>query len=1086
MKNNVIEVNSNQASFSDNLFTFEGAVITYEVSAKLPLDVSKVIHIIIDALCTATNEPNNEKIKNLADILDKINNASNGKREASLLLIRALAVDGLIENSANHAQIERKIVSLIEAGAPDICKYLKVFEKKQTYEKYSMLQSAHSMLCSSLETFRALPDTLEEINKLKPDILKALRPGPGANYLSLYNISLFKGKVETLTDQVSNLVDCLDSSFMTRFENLKSTLSEFEALCLNSPSFLTVQYLNIYIDRLKTGLKQIEANSSDRCKCDLTPRRASPYFAEKRYPLHQVDKYLTICIPMINSGPGVAIAAVVELDCGASESFYLDTNAIQIGDIPPGEFAISFKGLVNNEATSVKMVVQITWQELFGVTKTTIFNLVLLSQNSSIDWHKLDQTDPYSLEVAENTTFVGRAAKVQAIANRLLKSQMTSSYITGQKRVGKTSLAKAVLRHLSNIDRPEKYESLYLEYGEFCGVDAAGTFRTLGEAIYTWLIDFMHLEQPISKPNFDDSLAPLNGLARRLEAQSPNMRFIIVLDEFDEIPPELYRYGPLAEAFFANLRTLASRKNLAFLLVGGEQMPFIIGAQGDQLNKFVREPLDYFSRSNEWTDYLELVTGPAKNTLNWEEPAVSTLFNLTNGHPYFTNHLCAKLFTNAVNERDTEIIAGDVKHALQTLVSELDVNSFAHFWKDGIDAVREQAILVELKRLRVLVALGRALRAGERNISSLRKHIKGLRLKEHEIRPVVDDFCRRDIMKENGDELILTLKLFERWLEDVGITKLISSTLSDELENELEEAEDLAFVKSLELEQVTKTWALYRGQCVTSENLRAWISQVKDFHEQRLLFKLSQHLKFVSIPQISELLKYAHIRVNRKILTTPIRETKIEKRRDLFLTYLDGPGKSGNQYARLYAKENGILLDCVQEPYKLNRFLEDKDGSTERPSAIVLIDDIIGSGRTLSEGLTHFIAKYKNLFQEHEIPLLVIVLYSTQEGEEVVTKILNTYKDINATLDVCEYLGNEVYAFPSEGVGFWKDATERNIAKALCTKLGSGLYKDPLGYASQGLLLTFPDTCPNNTLPIFHRAKSGEKNWNPLFARPVS
>ena len=492
MKNNIKDEYSNQASFSDSLLAFEVAVIDFEASAKLPLDVSKVIHIVIEALCTATNEPNIEKIKNLSDILDKVQKANNGKREAALLLIRALAVDGLVENSANHLQIERKIVSLIEGGAPDICKHLKVAEKKQTYEKYSVFQSAHSMLCSNLDTFRTLPNSLEELNKLKPDILKALRPGPGANYLTLYNMPLFKGKIETLSDQISNLLDCLDSSFMTRFENLRSTLNEFEVLCLNAPSFLTKEYLNSYIFSLKAGLKQLEANSSDRCKCELTPRRTSPYFAEKRYPLHQVDRYLIISIPMTNSGPGVAIGAVVELDCGASDSFYLDTNVIHLGDILPGEFAISFKGLVNKIATSVKMVVQITWHELFGATKSTIFNLDLLSQNSTIDWQKLDQTDPYSLEVAENTTFVGRAAKVQAIANRLLKSQMTSSYITGQKRVGKTSLAKAVLRHLTNIDRPEKYETLYLEYGEFCGVDAAGTFRTLGEAIYTWLIDFLN------------------------------------------------------------------------------------------------------------------------------------------------------------------------------------------------------------------------------------------------------------------------------------------------------------------------------------------------------------------------------------------------------------------------------------------------------------------------------------------------------------------------------------------------------------------------------------------------------------------
>lgn len=107
--------------------------------------------------------------------------------------------------------------------------------------------------------------------------------------------------------------------------------------------------------------------------------------------------------------------------------------------------------------------------------------------------------------------------------------------------------------------------------------------------------------------------------------------------------------------------------------------PFIIGAQGDQLNKFVREPLDYFSRSDEWTDYVELVTGPVKNSLNWEESALNELFSVTNGHPYYTKLLSAKVFSTAVAQRDTEIIASDIRHALNSRISELDTNAFAHF-----------------------------------------------------------------------------------------------------------------------------------------------------------------------------------------------------------------------------------------------------------------------------------------------------------------------------------------------------------------------------------------------------------------------
>lgn len=163
--------------------------------------------------------------------------------------------------------------------------------------------------------------------------------------------------------------------------------------------------------------------------------------------------------------------------------------------------------------------------------------------------------------------FVGRKAKVSNIVNKLLKTPMTSTYVTGQKRIGKTSLAKAVANNLE-IENND-FHSLYLEYGEYCSTSPQKTLQSLGVNIFNFCTIFPGTYQ--QTPDFSESLADLNMMARSLESKSPQKRFIIILDEFDEIHPEMYRSGPLAETFFANLRTLAARKNLAFILVGGEK-----------------------------------------------------------------------------------------------------------------------------------------------------------------------------------------------------------------------------------------------------------------------------------------------------------------------------------------------------------------------------------------------------------------------------------------------------------------------------------------------------------------------------------
>lgn len=73
---------------------------------------------------------------------------------------------------------------------------------------------------------------------------------------------------------------------------------------------------------------------------------------------------------------------------------------------------------------------------------------------------------------------------------------MTSTYVTGQKRIGKTSLAKAVANNLE-IENND-FHSLYLEYGEYCSTSPQKTLQSLGVNIFNFCTIFFL--EPISKP----------------------------------------------------------------------------------------------------------------------------------------------------------------------------------------------------------------------------------------------------------------------------------------------------------------------------------------------------------------------------------------------------------------------------------------------------------------------------------------------------------------------------------------------------------------------------------------------------------
>lgn len=68
-------------------------------------------------------------------------------------------------------------------------------------------------------------------------------------------------------------------------------------------------------------------------------------------------------------------------------------------------------------------------------------------------------------------------------------------------------------------------------------------------------------------------------------------------------------------------------------------------------------------------------------------------------------------------------------------------------------------------------------------------------------------FGRRDIMKEVNGEIIMQLPhFFKRWIRDVGVIKLIASTLADDMENQLQKANEVAKAEAGEIENLIKGW----------------------------------------------------------------------------------------------------------------------------------------------------------------------------------------------------------------------------------------------------------------------------------------
>ena len=113
------------------------------------------------------------------------------------------------------------------------------------------------------------------------------------------------------------------------------------------------------------------------------------------------------------------------------------------------------------------------------------------------------------------------------------------------------------------------------------------------------------------------------------------------------------------------------------------------------------------------------------------------------------------------------------------------------------------------------------------------------------------------------------------------------------------------FVKSKELSELTKSWGTYKGDKVNEDSVRSWMSQFGDNSNQRLAFNILKGLKFYNYSFIRESLE-ASFNIIQKGIKSQIKRGD-KTRKDIIVSYLDEPAKSGAHYAKLFADENKVF-----------------------------------------------------------------------------------------------------------------------------------------------------------------------------------
>jgi len=1049
----------------NNIFLIDEALNKFESAKKS--DKSKFLIQYFDAI--AYNIKGSSAKQSVDIIFDK-NLRIEERKFIAICLLRLFTID----NFSFDKMLRIKVYLLFDSVlSKDIYPRYDINSGLQNFEKEQLLRDI------TLETEIKLSDLIESLlslkgfNEFRKEFMKTI-----CNQATNIILSPFLPKTLITKSRLNLLFGKIDDYIKNRSKKKLKTLekgiiaqNDLKQFIQEAHDFNTV-YANQYLVSFARNLNKLiekDIQQYDEGK----PTNLSVYKSEKKYPLHEIGRKLFIEIQIENEGPGYAFN--VELNAKSLiENIRIEQSLHNIGRLEPSiqSFRIPAKVIESEKIAFIE--IEIAWKNFDNSISVKQFEFEIDSQRSDIDWSLIELEQPYNLEPIESVEdLVGREKIINQLVRQSCAKSIGSSYIFGQKRVGKTSIVRALKSRLSSPG----YIVVYLEGGDFVCPSPHDTIHNLGKKLCRQIscIDsrFSHIQIPAFK---DGALSPIIDYLDSITLMSPEIKIVFILDEFDELPIDLYKRGPLGDSFFLTLRSISGKPQFGFLLVGGERMEFIMSCQGDVLNKFTSMRVDYFDKMKFWNDFKSLVKNPVKDWFDITDKAVSFLYEQTAGNPFYTKWICARLFEIMLDRRDCHITISEIKEACNESLNEIASNSFQHFWEDGIFEISgDRCEEVSIRRRKILLAIANLIRYNKQTtIENIYEQDIISQYDYKEVTNELNQFVRRHVLNEKSNSYQCMVNFFKEWLINTGISEIMT-TFSD-LDSILErrKKEEESYIRSEELVELISEWGLYKGQKITEDMVRSWLQQFGDNVNQRLMFKILQGVSFYSSSRVREKMREAHGIVTRGLVYR--KDIGQRKRGDILVSYFDGPGKSGGGiYAKLYADENNIYADNVIEKNKISKAIKTK----ENLNAIVLIDDFIGSGQSATDYFNEINDEIGSFLINCNFSIYFIAICGFVDKK---IKLEQHLKSLNlpVKVNICDPLDDSYRCF-SEKSTIFNDAHERQKAKELAYEYGSKIIKkNYLGYGDCQTAIIFETNCPNNNLPILW-VKSSQ--WYPLFRR---
>jgi tetratricopeptide (TPR) repeat protein len=282
--------------------------------------------------------------------------------------------------------------------------------------------------------------------------------------------------------------------------------------------------------------------------------------------------------------------------------------------------------------------------------------------------------------VVEPSMFFGREDVFHWIEDNLAGKFVDHILVIhGQRRIGKTSILKQLPHYL-----PSRYIPVLF--------DLQGRANTSLDRFFWWMAREMsraiNQEGDITAPIPDreafikDNDYLYAQFIPEIQTHLGEHILLLTFDEFDTLEQPEVREN-LAQPFIDTLLRMFDLDGFNFI--------FSIGSSGYKLENMRASYNEFFKTSlyKKITflareDCSRLITKPVTGLIEYEDPAVERIFEITSGHPYFTQLVCHELFSLSQKTGQRTITLTDVDALLEDVVERGTVN-LKFVWDEASD-----------------------------------------------------------------------------------------------------------------------------------------------------------------------------------------------------------------------------------------------------------------------------------------------------------------------------------------------------------------------------------------------------------------